>query len=664
MQVSRKITPPWRRHLKALLVAKTLSACFFLSLHAQSGSTDAFTRAKTLPAAWTSLPLNSVKPGGWLKKEMEKNLNGFTGHLDSLAPDLILQDDIYGKDRLSKKVRSKNLGAVSDAGEWQVQFLWWNSETQSNWLDGYMRTAVLLNDRAHLQKVEAMINRLLATQDASGYLGIYDQELRYWFDNENGELWAKASLYRVLLGWYGYRKDPRVLGAVERAVEDVMRAYPIDRSQPFFTRNPNAGGLTHGLMFTDVLEQLFQLTGKQVYLDYIVFLYKDFSAQLLNEDAQWDKLMDPALPLKGHGVHTYEHFRSVIAAYYASGNTRMKTAMDRFEAKILQVTTPSGGPVSDEFILGRFADASLGYEFCSLHELMHGWISLLGKSGRGVYANRAEQILFNAVLGSTHPEESAICYLKQDNAFYLTGGNNGDTTDRHQTRYRYSPVHREAAVCCVPNAGRVFPYYIEHMWMKDRDGLVASLLGPCEVTTMVGGSVVNIQESTEYPFHNRIRFSVACDKPARFPIKVRKPSGVKAVKASIPYREDGDLLVFDQYWATRTNFELSFEVAIVEKETKRGEYYFQYGPLVLCRPISATQTVTKEFPLAGLRESKYTPVSPVPYRYGKEPLQRLSNEPLRFRTEMVNAVTGAREAVDLVPMAGTILRQVTFKPIP
>jgi hypothetical protein len=627
---------------------------------AQHAQADAFTKVRPLESALTPLPLNSVKPVGWLRKEIERNLSGFTGHLDSLVPDLILQDDIYGKDRLSRHVRSKNVGAVGEEGEWQVQYLWWNSETQSNWLDGYMRTAVLLNEAEHLQKVSAIINRLLATQDADGYIGIYDKELRYRFDNENGELWAKASLYRVLLGWYAYRKDKRILAAVEKAVENVMQAYPVHRSHPFFSKNPNAGGLTHGLVFTDVLEQLYQLTGKRSYLDYSLFLYKDFSVQVLNEDAQWAKLVDPAQRLKGHGVHTYEHFRSVAAAYYASGNPGMKTALDRFEEKILKVTTPSGGPVSDEFILGREADASLGYEFCSLQELMAGWISMLAKTGNGVYGNRAERIFFNASLGSMHPTESAICYLKQDNALFLTGGNNGDSTDKHQTRYRYSPVHKEAAVCCVPNAGRIFPYFVGHMWMKDADGLVAALLGPCTVQTTVGSSEIIVTESTGYPFENNIRFTVDCSKPETFTIKVRKPEGALAVKASLPYSEEGGFLVFHRRWERQSSFDLVFDFQGERMDAGPRECYFRYGPLVLCRSLQAEQRVTRNYPVAGLRESVYTPLSPLRYQYDHAPLQPSSQGRIAFSTQMVNVDTGRKELVELVPMAGTILRQVTF----
>jgi uncharacterized protein len=217
----------------------------------------------TIESVFQTLPFASVKPKGWLLQEIRRNLAGFTGHLDSLAPDLILKDDIYGKDRLSKQVKNKNVGAISDAGEWQAQFLWWNSETQSNWLDGLVRSAILANDTRMMAKAEAIIRRLLATQDADGYIGIYDKDLRYHFEDENGELWSKATLYRALLAWYEYSKDKTVLDAIVKATDNVMTNYPVNASHPFYSKNPNAGGLTHGLVFTDVLERLYFLTGQK-----------------------------------------------------------------------------------------------------------------------------------------------------------------------------------------------------------------------------------------------------------------------------------------------------------------------------------------------------------------------------------------------------------------
>ena len=52
--------------------------------------------ASRFAPALTPLPIGAVRPGGWLLAQIKDNLSGFTGHLDSLVPSLILQDDIFG----------------------------------------------------------------------------------------------------------------------------------------------------------------------------------------------------------------------------------------------------------------------------------------------------------------------------------------------------------------------------------------------------------------------------------------------------------------------------------------------------------------------------------------------------------------------------------------
>ena len=249
-------------------------------------------KLQPLEAHFTPLRLGEVLPKGWLLAEVRKSLAGSIGHLDSLVPKLTAEDDIYGTNRLTRHVAAKDVGALSDGGAADIQFLWWNSETQSNWRDAYIRSAVLADDAAHLEQVRAYVAHILRTQDTEGYLGIYDSDMRYRFDKENGELWSKTTLLRGLLAWYEYLNDPAILTAIERAVQDVMTHYPLDASHPFASTNPDVGGTSHGLMFTDVLETLYTLTHKEQYRDYALFLYRDFSAQTLNEDAQYAKLSD------------------------------------------------------------------------------------------------------------------------------------------------------------------------------------------------------------------------------------------------------------------------------------------------------------------------------------------------------------------------------------
>ncbi len=645
-----------------------LSISLIVSMAAlcQTNPETPFEKIKGKPETFQSLFFSAIKPTGWLKEQLENNLNGFTGHLDNLVPDLIVKDDIYNKNRLSKNVKSKDVGAISDGGDWQVQFLWWNSETQSNWWDGYIRSAILADNTQHLARIENYIKRILSSQDTDGYLGIYDKELRYKFDNENGELWAKTTLLRGLLAWYEYKKDKTILSAIERATQNVMANYLINASHPFYSIKPDAGGLTHGLVFTDVLEKLFQLTKKEEYRDYCLFLYKDFSEQVLNEDAQYKKLADPNYKLKGHGVHTYEHLRAVAAAFYASANPQLKTALNNFLDKINSTATVSGGPIGDEWIAGRNADeTSTGYEYCSMQELMNSYEDLFLKTGESQFGDKVERIFFNAAQGSINPGYSCIAYLKTDNSYYMTGGLNGDTSNKKQTRYMYSPTHQDAAVCCVPNAGRITPYYIQNMWMKQDNTLVAALLGPCEVQTNLNGKKISIKEITDYPFKHNINFEITLEQPTRFILKIRKPEWAKEIVTFENYTLRDDFIVIDRLWNKNDKVNISFPAEVLIKQNLNEEYYFMYGPLVLAHPIKSVATTTKLFALPGFKDIQYNPVAPVIYQYSnsivkKAGNRKLNDDTLQFTTTMLNPKTNATETITLQPMGNTILRQVTF----
>lgn len=648
--------PVWKR-----IIFYTISYCFLYNTNLMAQSTDPFQQRQQIKEAYQPLPFGAVKPQGWLLQQLQQNLAGFTGHLDSLVPELILKDDIYGKQRLTKNVKSKDVGALGVEGDWQVQFLWWNSETQGNWLDGYIRSAILANDSYHLARVKKFIDYLLSTQDADGYLGIYDKDLRYQFDNENGELWAKTTMLRGLLAWYDYTQDRNVLTAIERAVENTLQHYPINASRPFYSLKPDVGGLSHGLTFTDVLESLYRITGKQAYLDYALFCYKDFSQHILNEDAQYKKLMDVSLPLKGHGVHTYEHLRTVAAAYYISGNPQLGTALQNFLQKITQTTTATGGPVGDEWIAGKKADATTrGYEYCSLHELLHSYAELLIKTGQKEYGDKIERLFFNAAQGARHPELSCIAYLKSDNSYYMTGGLNGDTMVKHQTRYKYSPVHQDAAVCCVPNAGRITPYYIQYMWLKQGQDLVASLLGPSELTTAINGKTVTIKQTTSYPFSNSIVFEVKASE-AEFALKIRKPAWVTTFHLNAAYSMEGEYIVVRRKWKSTDRIKLEFEAAPRVEQDLNDEYYFTYGPLVLAHALPATAQSTKSFPVQGFSDLMYTPAALVVYAYDGKPIQQAKKGKLLFKTTAFNPVKQKTETITLQPVSQTILRQVTFK---
>ncbi|MEI6434019.1 MAG: alpha-amylase family glycosyl hydrolase [Bacteroidota bacterium] len=624
----------------------------------------------TTPQKLQWLPFGEIKPTGWLREQMQKDLNGFVGRLNELVPDL-MADSIYGKDRLTKSVKAKNVGNIGI--EMDPQYLWWNSETQSNWRDGYIRNSILLGDKNHLKKNEQYVAWLISTQDADGYLGVYSKDLRYNFPNENGELWAKTTALRGLLAWYEFTRNQQIMVAIQKTVADVMRNYPVNASHPFKSDKPFAGGLTHGLMFTDILDRMYQLTGDKSYLDYALFLYKDFSENILREDVQYPKIVDTGYRLKEHGVHTYEHLRSLTAAWFASGNPALKKALDIYLRRIDQCTTPSGGPIGDEWVGGRIADATnTGYEYCSIHELLDGYCNLFQKTAENRFGDKAELLFFNAAQGARHPEQSAIAYCKTDNSWQMTGAKNGEPNeDGKQTRFKYSPAHQDVAVCCVPNAGRITPYYIKAMWMKDDEGLVATLHGPSEVETTIKNTKVRIAVETDYPLGFTIDYRVMVNQPAAFVLKIRKPDWAKKISANFDYTEKEGFLIINRTWKNKTDLHLEFHSEIVVREDQQKAKYFTYGPLVFAKPIESREIVTKIFPVEPFRDFAYLPVKKIDYLYSDKTKPVIKSDPdagknkfwkrISMKTILVNEQTGKSEEATLYPMGGTILRQVTFK---
>jgi DUF1680 family protein len=652
------------------IYTKAVSCFFFLLVslgtYGQAPNSGPFAFQKPVGEKFQALPFGQIKPQGWMREQMADNLRGFTGRLDSIVPKLIYGDDIYVTNRLTRTAPKKDVGAYTDGSEgMDRQFMWWNAETQGNWWDSYIRSALLAGDKKDVAKIKAYVKRILTSQDSTGYLGIYDKEMRYKFDNENGELWAQTVLLRGLLAYQENFQSKEVLNALERAAQNIMKGYPAYASQPFYSKVPDVGGLSHGLMIVDVFERLHQLTGKAAYRNYCAFLYQDFSAHKLNEDGQFTKAVQDTTPLRGHGAHTYEHLRAIAAAYHATGNPELKKALDTYLKKIDRTTTPSGGPAGDEWVGGRTADATTtGYEYCSTHELVHGYADLLAKTGASSYGDKAERLLFNAAQGARNPNESNIAYLKTDNSYAMTGGLNGIHAHKGQNRYKYSPTHQDMAVCCVPNAGRVLPYYVQNMWMRDGNStLVATLLGPAEVTTTVGEKDITITTTTEYPFDNTLTFTVTTPVPNYVILKIRKPNWATNATVSIPYKEENGYLVIPKKWAEKQAFTVAFEAKptahTVSPSSK--EVYYTYGALVLARSIPGKDSTMKTHPVPGFRDVAYQPLAPVvPYKAVANALPTPTNK-LRFTLSALNPQSGKTETVELQPMAGTILRQVTFK---
>lgn len=605
------------------------------------------------------LPFGSIKPIGWLKTQMEKDVNGFVGNLDLLVPDLI-NDPIYGSGRLHKNSQLKDLGNLKEGdAEGSEQYKWWNSETQSNWWDGYIRNVFLVDDKAGIEKVNEYVKRILATQDEDGYLGIYDKELRYNFNSENGELWSKATLYRGLLGYYEVTKEEKVWQALVRAVENVMEKYPIIASSPFSSGEKFNGGVSHGLTFTDVLDKMYQITGNKKYTEYALFLYTDFSKTYQSEeDVQLKNILNPNYKLKSHGVHTYEHLRPLIVAAYQDKD--LQKALTIYLERIKKTTTPTSGPIGDEWIAERTADATYtGYEYCSIQELLDSYTVLLQKTGKAIIGDDIETIFYNAAQGSRNPNHSCIAYLKTDNSYEMLGTKNGEVEpDRKQTRYKYSPAHQDIAVCCNPNAGRISPYFIQSSWMKENENtLVATLLMPNVLETEIKGSKIRIENNTNYPHENAVHFKIQLEKPLAFILKIRKPSWTTSIISNEKYRVEDDFIIIERTFKKTEIINLEFKTEVSIITNSNGEHFFSYGSQFYANIISSIQIKGKKY-AKGFEDLNYEPLDNSRFQFIENQKATFENNSIKVTLKNLNS--NKTQMVTLRPFGKTILRQVSF----
>ncbi|RJX27079.1 MAG: hypothetical protein C4537_01255 [Acholeplasma sp.] len=568
------------------------------------------------------IKVKSTKPSGWIKSLMQEEVKHHViDKLPELLPDLF-HDDLYAKDRIGPHTRPKDLGTVENDQSWNAQFYWWNSETIGNYYDGLMRYGYLLDDHQMIEKANQFIKHILSSQDDDGYLGIYTPEFRYHFNSENGELWAKTTIGRLLLGYYRYTKDETALTAVQRMTDNLMVHWPIHRSQPFSGTNTFAG-VAHGLMFVDVLYELYEITNDFSYIEYAMFLYEDYNQHDVSEpDSLICNLTNEQYRFKGHGVHTYEHLRAI--AIYDKFTHKKFDLYHHYMKKLQLVLSPSGGPIGDEWIMGNIADANThGYEFCSIHELMASLI-FVSKIGLDNQSELVRKIYLNANRGSHHHSLQTIAYLKSDNSYAMQGVFHGvqvHSPHKIQTRYKYSPTHQDAAVCCAPNAVRITPYFLDGIIQINDQQVFLNILAPVELEFIVDGHdfYLNIEQETPY-------------QPA-------------TIKTNLEDR----LVRNDQ----------SIEQVILVRKDLHHHTFFEWSGLVFAYAIPGKDQMTKThlYDLKDIYVLPYQHHIPLTYRGGTPKLVTSSNVPeIHVPLYQGNHRIDAR----LIPMGETNLRQVTF----
>ncbi|MGO8718272.1 MAG: beta-L-arabinofuranosidase domain-containing protein [Acidobacteriaceae bacterium] len=528
--------------------------------------------------AFEWLSMGEVKPAAWIRNQMLRDLHeGFAGCLDKLCPEA--SSDIF--------VSHRNTLATQNTSN-EAGINWWNGETEGNWHAGHMMMAYLAEDPAAIEEADRYVKHILGSQDADGYLGIFAPDSRYM---HSGELWTQACLLRGLLAYAELTGNEEVFQAVRRAADLSVKVYGSGEK-------PLPKGESHDLMIIDVLEWLSDRTGDDKYRDFSLWYYEQWS----KNESKWDATLPSLLDLKkgftAHGVNTYENIRVPLWLATATGRHDLRQARENAFVKIARYSEISGSGVSEEWIKNLPPDPSrTEYEYCATKELQLTFESALQKTGRAEYGDRVELIWFNAAQGARLPDGSAISYLTSDNRLRC------NETSIHgkgiEKSNKFSPTHMDVAVCCNPNATQVAALFIRGMWMRhSRGGLVATLYGPCTVSTKVDGVFVRIEEHTLYPFESIVEFAVYPEREHEIPLYFRNPlwsreTHIAAAGARI--EREGDYWLVRKRWNTGDIIRLEFTPQLEQIQAVNQEIAIKYGPLIFAQPLASKKKIIKRY---------------------------------------------------------------------
>ena len=515
-------------------------------------------RAPLAPNAFDMLPLGSVRPGGWLRRQLEIQATGLGGHLDETWADV-----------------GSNSGWLGGTGE--------SWERGPYFLDGLLPLAYLLDDDRLKAKAQRYIDWTLTHQAANGMIG----------PASNDDWWPRMVMLKVLIQYEEATGDPRVIPVLTRYFAHQMESLPGRplRDWGKFRWQDNALAVIwlYNRTGDPKLVDLAQLLHKQGFdwqADFADFKHTQRITPEMIKLSEHNGLGDYALST--HGVNNGQALKaapvwSVITGKETDrrGLEQMLAALDKYHG------LPNGMFSCDEHFAGR--DPSQGSELCTVVETMFSLEQSLAILGDASLGDRLEQIAFNALPGTFTDDMWAHQYNQEPNQVEVSLHRKPWTTDGPESNlYGLEPNFG----CCAANFHQGWPKFAASLWMGSQDGgLVAAMYSPCEVRTKVGDTTVHLVEETDYPFRGTVRVTVNPAAEMKFPLRLRIPAWANGTVLKVngqaqPSSAQGGFAKIERTWRAGDVVEIVFPMTPrVSHGGYRDSVSVERGPLVFSYPI-------------------------------------------------------------------------------
>jgi DUF1680 family protein len=522
-------------------------------------------------AKFEEVELTSIHPEGWLRRYLEVQRDGLTGHLEVAG---------YPFDGDGWCCQGKP-GKQGDA--------WWPYEQTGYWIDGMIRCGYLLGDKFLIEKARRHVEYVLDNADPDGYLG---PKFMRKFDTNNR--WPHAVFFRAMHAYYSATADKRVPQALARHYLNKNDACPHS-----FARE-----------VTNIESMLWaaRQTGRQELVKKAQAAYAGFNERHPESDMTLKNLLSSKIATE-HGVSFNEMAKLGALLYIHTGDRNCLDATVNGYRKIDRDHMLIDGVCSStEGLAGK--DPLASHETCDIADYTWAVGYLLMATGDARYADKIERAVFNAAPGAVKSDDfKALQYFSCPNQVVASNTSNHNLFFRGSNWMSYRP--NPFVQCCPGEVNRIMPNYASRMWMSDgKGGVVAALFGPSTFTARVGksGQEVTLVEETNYPFSETVDFQVRTSKPVRFKLHVRIPAWCRKPLLTVngqPYKgrcKSGTFVTLDREFAHNDRISLCLPMELRLSRWSGGGIGIERGPLVFALKIDEDWQVdhklkcTPEFP--------------------------------------------------------------------
>lgn len=493
------------------------------------------------------------QPTGWLRRSLERQRHGLTGHLDVAGPPF-----------------DTRLWAVDAIPHRPGASPWWPYEQTAYWVDGLTRCGLALNDPSLMKRAREQFDYVLAHADRDGYLGP-----RSCKPPMPAGRWAHMIFFRACLAWQAHTGDERILPALQRYYLEARHDHSGHRD----------------VCHIEIMCELAERTGCRELVTEAEGLWARYQQTLSEHDRALAKDEVRAnRPAFGHGVTFCETSKQAIILYRLTGKALYRRYAEQAFRKLQRYhMLVSGAPSSTEALRGVTAlDA---HETCDVVDFSWSAGHYLLATGEVPYADAVERATFNALPGATTKDFKALQYFSGPNQVIAARNSCHGLCATGGQWMSYRP--RPGTECCTSNVTRAWPNYAARMWLAKKDDPVAALYGPSTLHFVRNGEPVTITQDTYYPFSDQVDFVVQTAKPQLFTLWLRIPVWCSSARVTLndqpvkPRCRAGKWFPVSHRFAANDRVRLHLPMTVRLTEWPDGGVALERGPLVFALPIPA-----------------------------------------------------------------------------